>query len=101
MSDLESELHSAWLRVAANFSDDGHDLARRLARRRRAVLMRPPRAWCLALRASDSRLDDHTTIRPIPTADPSATVPRASLPPSSFLLDPSPQRVFLTAAGLQ
>jgi DNA-binding NarL/FixJ family response regulator len=35
---------------------DPHELARRLARRRSALLTRPPRAWCLAIRASDRRI---------------------------------------------
>ena len=80
MADLESEFHFAWSRVAARFGDDGADLARRLARRRRAVLVRPPRAWCLALRASDARLPEVATLLPADAADTanSSGAPRAS-----------------------
>jgi len=37
---------------------DEAELARRLARRRNAGLGRPPRAWCMAVRASDTRIPD-------------------------------------------
>ncbi|MEA2707434.1 MAG: hypothetical protein QOF78_35, partial [Phycisphaerales bacterium] len=81
MADLENELHTAWMHVAARLSDDPHDLARRIARRRRAVLVRPPRAWCLALRASDSRLANVATILPaIRDIDDSTTDSQLTLP---------------------
>ena len=62
MEHVETALHIAWQRVRPSL-DDPHVLAPRLARRRAAILTCPPRAWCLAIRASDRRIrcydDDH------------------------------------------
>src|SRR5688572_18931817 len=55
---LDDVIRGAWKIVRPTLDADPHELARRLARRRLAVLTRPPRAWCLALRASDGRLAD-------------------------------------------
>ncbi len=54
MDTLPTLLLAAWKRVEPRLHP--HDLAHRLARRRRDVLTRPPRPWCLAVRASDTRL---------------------------------------------
>jgi hypothetical protein len=43
-----------YLRVTAGLTPD--ELGARLARRRKATLADPPRAWCLAVRASDTRI---------------------------------------------
>ena len=99
MADLESEFHFAWRRVAACFDDDGVELARRLARRRRAVLVRPPRAWCLALRASDARLPEVATLLPADAADTARAASRA-LQRGAFVM-PHADRVRLTAAALR
>src|SRR3954471_18725400 len=56
MDDLPALILAAWQRVRPRLDDGPHDLARRLARRRRPLLTRPPRAMCLAIRASDGRL---------------------------------------------
>src|SRR5437016_5866444 len=56
MSDLDDALLAAWEKIRAKLLSDPTELARRLARRRRAVLQRPPRAMCLAVRASDTRI---------------------------------------------
>src|SRR3954452_10489975 len=57
MEEVETLIGDAWRHVAPALRDDPHALAARLARRRRAVLTCPPRAWCLAVRASDTRLN--------------------------------------------
>jgi len=62
MHELDSALQRAWQRLASTILSDPDELAKRLARRRRAVLQRPPRAHCLALRACDSRLNEATAI---------------------------------------
>src|SRR5207248_2587086 len=62
MHDFDSVIQRAWGRVAAGVLNDPEELARRLARRRRAMLRRPPRAHCLALRASDLRLHEASAI---------------------------------------
>src|SRR3954469_10282581 len=58
MDDVELAILDAWQRVKPRLLRDPSELARRLARRNRALLQRPPRAWCLAVRASDRRLNE-------------------------------------------
>lgn len=72
VDDLDRALLDAWNRVLPRLRADPGERLRRLARRRRATLRRPPRAWCLALRASDTRLNHLTAyVEPLP---PSADV---------------------------
>jgi hypothetical protein len=54
--DLERNIRDAWLRLRSRILNDPHELHRRLSRRRRPTLTRPPRAWCIAIRASDTRI---------------------------------------------
>ncbi|HEX8522241.1 MAG TPA: hypothetical protein VF669_08285, partial [Tepidisphaeraceae bacterium] len=62
MDDIERLIRTTWLRLSQSLSPA--DLHRRLARRNSALLRRPPRAWCLALRASDTRLTPFQTSLP-------------------------------------
>lgn len=59
MDDVELALLRAWERIAPEL-EDPHKLVRRMARRRGPTLQRPPRAWCLAVRASDTRINPAT-----------------------------------------
>src|SRR6267142_6677438 len=54
--ELERAIDEAWLRVRKEILSDPDELHRRLARRRMKSLTRPPRAWCVAIRASDRRI---------------------------------------------
>src|SRR6266566_1548167 len=54
--ELERNIREAWLRVREGILGDEGELRRRLSRRRMKSLRRPPRAWCLAVRASDRRI---------------------------------------------
>src|SRR4051812_5364519 len=54
--DLERNIRDAWLRVRKDILNDPQELQRRLSRRGMKTLRRPPRAWCLAVRASDRRI---------------------------------------------
>src|SRR5687768_16324033 len=56
MKDLERALTDAWFKLKPTLLKDPQELARRLARRRTPLLQRPPRAWCLGLRANDTRI---------------------------------------------
>lgn len=56
MDSVESALLIAWEKVYRRLLIDSDERDRRLARRRSRLLQRPPRAWCLALRASDTRI---------------------------------------------
>jgi DNA-binding CsgD family transcriptional regulator len=58
MDAIDQALQAAWRGLADDLRHQRlADLAQRLDRRRLAQLTRPPRAWCLCLRASDRRLD--------------------------------------------
>src|SRR5947209_3480168 len=54
--DLERAIRDVWLNLRPKILSDPHELHRRLARRRSRSLTRPPRAWCIAIRASDRRI---------------------------------------------
>ena len=54
--ELERNICEAWLRLRGKILSDPQELAGRLARRRNKSLTRPPRAWCVAIRASDRRI---------------------------------------------
>src|SRR4051812_25302977 len=56
MTDLDQVIVEAWERIRPRVKGDREELERRLRRRRMAVLQRPMRAWCIALRASDRRI---------------------------------------------
>ncbi len=54
MGEIEHHIQRAWDEIRPTLDENA--LARRLARRRTPLLRGPPRAWCLAVRASDTRL---------------------------------------------
>ncbi|MBC8106018.1 MAG: hypothetical protein H7Z14_05470 [Anaerolineae bacterium] len=57
MDEIELAIRSAWARIAPTLARDAAALQPRLDRATKLrTLARPPRAWCLAIRASDSRL---------------------------------------------
>src|SRR5436305_6844563 len=56
MNDVARLVLEAWEKLGAKIMADPQELARRLARRRMAILTRPARAWCIAIRASDRRI---------------------------------------------
>ncbi len=58
MDDVELAILNAWHALAPALARDPEELRRRLARRDRSKLLSAaPRAWCLALRANDTRLE--------------------------------------------
>lgn len=60
MHDLDIALIEAWQLIQPMFEKNPDELAQRLSRRRQPSLQRPPRAWCLAVRASDTRINPAT-----------------------------------------
>src|SRR5437667_10086209 len=54
--ELERNICEAWVKLRGKILSDPQELAGRLARRRNRSLTRPPRAWCVAIRASDRRI---------------------------------------------
>ena len=74
MNDLDIALFNAWAKVAPKLLADPAELHRRLARRQSKLYRRPLRAWCVAARASDHRIDDtHALIYPRTALDPRHT----------------------------
>jgi DNA-binding NarL/FixJ family response regulator len=75
VDDLEKSILQAAQKILPTLTPD--QLRQRLARRNTATLKRPPRAWCLALRAADTRInDDNATLEPPPDAsDPPTRYP--------------------------
>src|SRR5258705_8129265 len=65
MDDVARLVMEAWEKLGPEILANRDQLARRLARRRSALLNRPPRAFCLAIRASDHRITPaHWVISP-------------------------------------
>ncbi len=62
MDEIDLALTEAWARVAPRVRADRVEAFRRSMRRARPVLTRPARAWCLCIRASDTRLARHAYV---------------------------------------
>src|SRR3954469_21069686 len=56
MTDVDRLILETWEKLGPKILNDPHELQKRLARRRTPTLTRPPRAWCIAIRASDRRI---------------------------------------------
>jgi hypothetical protein len=56
MNDVDRLILEAWEKLGPKIVGDPEELARRVARRRSKLLTRPPRAWCIAIRACDRRI---------------------------------------------
>ena len=72
MDEIEEALRAAWKVVRPRLLGDPAELARRLARREGKHLSKVPRAWCLAVRAVDRRINEANAI----IIPPSAMEPR-------------------------
>lgn len=59
MDELDQNLIEAWYEVSKLLQNRPWALARRMERVSRKELRRPVRAWCVALRASDTRFGAH------------------------------------------
>jgi len=60
MDGVIDAIFAAWKRIGPTVESNPIELARRLARRRVGIMQRPPRAWCVAVRASDTRINPGT-----------------------------------------
>jgi hypothetical protein len=56
MAEIADLIAQAWKEVGPTLEKNPDELNARLARRRNGMMNRPPRAWCAALRASDTRI---------------------------------------------
>lgn len=54
MDEIQLSIVAAWKRLLPKLLDDPHQFHSRL--KRNASFLRPPRPWCLAIRANDTRL---------------------------------------------
>jgi hypothetical protein len=61
-TDIQHLMIEAWEKVLPRLRNDPDELARRLARRRTAVLAKPWRPYCLAIRANDHRITPYRAI---------------------------------------
>ncbi len=65
METLEKTILNAWEAHKSRIESDPAEFARRIARRHSPTFLRCPRAWCLAVRASDRRINPmHAIIVP-------------------------------------
>src|SRR5436190_2593027 len=81
MSELSQLLVDAWNEIWPKLKNDPDELARRLARRRTPALTRPLRAFCLAVRAADRRINPATArIVPEDAAYPHSHFPKEHRP---------------------
>jgi hypothetical protein len=62
MDDVELAITAAWARLGPGIKADAKEFTRRLARRHKTLFGRPPRAWCLAVRASDTRMGNEYAV---------------------------------------
>jgi len=62
-SEIHDSLLHAWRQIRDRLASDPAELQARLDRRNSAQLKRPPRAWCLAVRANDTRLEKYFASR--------------------------------------
>ena len=62
MESLTDHVLNAFLHHWPRIRPDPRELQARLQRRHRVMLQRPPRAWCIALRAGDTRMTAWNTI---------------------------------------
>jgi hypothetical protein len=58
MEEMKALLEAAWAKVEPTFKHEPWRLQERLARRRSKTFSYTPRAWCLAIRAGDRRLNE-------------------------------------------
>ena len=74
MDDLTAAILNAWSQVAPGLLANPDELQRRLARRQSKLFLRPLRAFCIAARANDLRINDtHALIYPRTALDPRHT----------------------------
>ena len=59
-SELMAAINEAWGRVERVIEKDPGELERRLARRGMGMMVRPVRAWCVAVKATDRRMQPLT-----------------------------------------
>jgi hypothetical protein len=71
VDEIDIALEGAWNRHWPRLRADARELRRRIQRMGRIVASRPLRAWCLVIRASDTRINDSTAV-----IDPSGAIER-------------------------
>jgi hypothetical protein len=85
---IEPLILDAWKRLGPAILSNPKEVARRLARRHSATLTRPPRAWCLAVRASDTRIGvSNARIEPEYATDPNDPDHRGMVVEHTLTLD--------------
>ncbi len=67
MNQIDLHLQEAWERIGERCREDRVEALRRSRRRHLAGMKRPPRAWCLCIRAADSRIGLHNAVFDFPS----------------------------------
>jgi hypothetical protein len=62
VDELDAILLKAWNRVGERVRRERTEALRRSQRRLKEVLRRPMREWCVVIRASDTRINDHAAV---------------------------------------
>src|SRR5262245_6084282 len=62
LHEIAALVAAAWKRIEPRICGNSDELMARLARRRGGMLNRPPRAWCAAVRAGDTRISPASAI---------------------------------------
>src|SRR5690349_12948070 len=76
-------LEEAWNKILSTIERDPDELARRVARRDLGLMRRRPRAWCLAVRAADSRIPQELIPRDASSDDSNLNLARCDDTPGS------------------
>ena len=84
MDDLDHNLLDAWYRVMERCRKDPAEARRRWRRSRRPSCTKHPRAWCLALRAGDTRIEDHAIWEDVSEPEETAVRQMVEIPSDSL-----------------
>jgi hypothetical protein len=69
MEEIEQLVWEAWVRVRQRVMGMPGEVERRRARMRAKTLSRPPREWCVAIRACDHRLGGGSSEHQVPNLE--------------------------------
>src|SRR5436190_2105598 len=67
MHPIHTAIQNAWRQLHPTLIQQPNELQQRLARRHQKLLSQPPRAWYLAIRACDTRIDKWIEHLPLDT----------------------------------
>lgn len=69
MDQIDINLLDAWHRIGVQCQRDPRKALVRMRRRLKKTVFQPPRAWCLSIRAADTRINRYRAVIDPPYAD--------------------------------